>query len=128
MNPLLFNTFFRSHDGLAEVTATIGGYVNIRILGSERTRDFLRVGESFVVELEGVKAADGSYANALTLTATILDSDGTELISPQSMVYVTGSHGTYRYTMPNSLAIVADGRYRVVVDGDAYRVRPMMAS
>lgn len=128
MTPLLvYHTlFFRAGSGDAVAALPfIGGVVQLRILGN---RDYLPVGEAFVVELEGLKDSDGAYANAAELTATVLDANDAELITPVDMDYVAGSHGTYQATMPGSLVLTAGEEYRVVVAGDGVnRVVPKTA-
>jgi hypothetical protein len=131
----LWNTFFRQGSGAAiAAPATIGGVVQIRFLG--KPREFLPIGEAFVIEIEGLQDEDGEYENALSnLFCTVEDSSETELVSPVAMSYVTGSNGTYRGTIPSSLSLTSGVAYYPVLatltasvrDGQVFRRFTMYA-
>lgn len=45
----------------------------------------------------------GSYLNAATVTARVLDAGGTQVIAPQALSYVGGSNGKYQASLDKAL-------------------------
>lgn len=113
MNPAIINTFFRQGSGAAiAVTPNLGGVVSLFLQGY---RDFIPIDQAFYVVLEGLQDGDGDYVNDAVLTATVHNASGTELVSPQDMDYVTGSHGTYKAAIPATLVLTAGEPYDIIV-------------
>lgn len=94
-------------------TITWGGIVKLRVIGN---RDFLPIGENFIVELEGLRTLAGGFDNTqTTITCAIKNSLGVNVASPQAMPYVAGSNGTYRTTWTSTLPLIDDSLYTIVV-------------
>jgi hypothetical protein len=122
MNLLYLNTFFRQGSGAAiAVVPNLRGVMGLFLQGY---RDFIPIDQAFYVVLEGLQDGDGDYVNNATLTATVHDANGVELVTPQSMTYETGSHGTYKAALPATLTLTDGSPYDVIVssgDGVVYR-------
>lgn len=87
--------------------------------------NILFTGNDTVLEVKGLKnEVTGDFLNAASVTATMVDAEGDQVagdVWPKSLVYVTGSDGTYRATLPYTMNLVAGGRYvaQISVNGGA---------
>lgn len=85
--------------------------------------ELLYTGNDTVVEARGVmNEVTGEYLNSATVTCTLLTSAGVEVTGqswPLAMAYVSSSDGVYRATVPKTVAITANGRYKMQIDVNA---------
>lgn len=68
------------------------------------------------------KDSDQSYLNSATVTLTILNPDGTALSGvswPVTMAYISSSNGSYSYTLPYTVPLTKNVKYKAVVVSDA---------
>jgi len=76
-----------------------------------------------VIELDGLQnTVTEAYINDATVTVTITDKDGTEVVGetwPLAMPYVRGSDGTYRANLADTLTLTNGARYAATVTADA---------
>jgi hypothetical protein len=76
-----------------------------------------------LIELRNLQAVtDGAYENAATVEMVALkDSAGADVgaIWPLAMVYVTGSNGKYRATIPDTLALTVGSSYTATLTANA---------
>jgi hypothetical protein len=76
-----------------------------------------------VIELDELKnVVDGIYQNSATVIVTLTDADGAEVAGetwPLAMSYVSGSNGTYRANLADTLTLTNGGRYDATVTADA---------
>lgn len=87
------------------------------------TIQILYLGNNSIVDVTGLRNENtGAYVTSATVSVTLLDKSG-ELVSggtwPLAMAYVPDSTGTYRATLPSSLALVEGGRYTARIVADA---------
>ena len=82
-------------------------------------------GNDTVLEVANlVNGMTGDSLNSADVSATLVDAAGEEVAGvtwPLSLLYVTGSKGVYRVTLPYTLSLEADARYeaRVIANGGA---------
>lgn len=83
----------------------------------------LYLGGDTILEVAALKnELTGADLNAAAVAVTLVDPAGVEVGGdtwPRSLAYVTGSRGTYRATLPYTLALAANARYTAVVTVDA---------
>lgn len=85
----------------------------------------LFVGNDTVLEVKGLKnEVTGAFLNAATVTATLVDAQGSEVGGqswPVTLAYVTDSDGIYRGTLSYAMSLTATSRYtaQVTADGGA---------
>lgn len=83
----------------------------------------LYVGNDNVLEVAGMRnELTGADMNTAIVTAQLKDSAGTDVAGetwPKTMVYVAGSKGTYRVTLPYTLAVAPGARYVATIVADA---------
>lgn len=76
-----------------------------------------------VIELTGLQnAVDDAYQNSATVTVTIKDANGTNVVGetwPLVMAYVSASDGDYRANLRDTLTLVDGARYYATVTADA---------
>ena len=83
----------------------------------------LYVGNDMVLEVEGLTdEASGEVVNDADVTATLYTLAGAEVTGqawPIALPYMTNTSGIYRATMADTLALVANQRYRarIITDG-----------
>ena len=77
--------------------------------------NILYTGNDTVLEVSGLKnEVSGAFLNSAAVTATLVDADGDQVAGetwPKTLVYVESSDGTYRATLPYTMALAAGGRY-----------------
>jgi hypothetical protein len=83
----------------------------------------LYIGNDNVLELTGLKGfvAD-AYINDATVTATLYDESGTEVVGqtwPMTLVHASGTDGIYRGTIEYDVAVTTAQVYTAEVDVDA---------
>lgn len=79
---------------------------------------YIYLGNDTVIEVTGLQnAVDSSYLNAATVTVTINDSAGTEVVSSQALSYVAASNGNYRATLDKALiaSLTIGSRYFAII-------------
>ena len=65
---------------------------------------YIYFGNDTLIEVTGLQnAVDDSYLNAATVSAVVKDLSGTEVVSSQSLSYVSASSGNYRATVDQAL-------------------------
>lgn len=78
--------------------------------------DILYVNNDHVIEIQGLRDADGTLIAGATASATLYEADGqTEVAGvtwPLPMTY-TGAKGVYRAELPAAVAVVDGRRYRL---------------
>lgn len=75
----------------------------------------LYLGNTMVLEMRGLKnSTTGHFENGASVSVT-LKNGGSPIASPLSMAYVPGSRGTYRATLPSSVAATEGGSYTAEV-------------
>lgn len=76
-----------------------------------------------ILQLEGLQNyATGDYLTSATVTVTLVDSDGVDVVGetwPLTMIYVSGTDATYRCTLSDSLSLTKWSRYRAQITADA---------
>lgn len=80
----------------------------------------LYVGNTSVIELDGLADLDGDYQNDATVTLESLTNKVTGaavsgVTTPLTLSYVAGSDGQYQGTIPHDAAVVAGNVYLAVV-------------
>lgn len=83
----------------------------------------LYVGNDTVLQMENLQDdIGGTFVGRADVQATLVDDQGNEVagaIWPLSLVYLEGSKGMYRLTLPYTLALTPNRRYVVQVVADA---------
>lgn len=83
----------------------------------------LYINNDSVLQVEALRdEIAGTFLNGATVNVTLRDAFGASVTGgtwPIQMAYVTGSDGTYRATLPYTLALAVNGRYTAVVTVDA---------
>ena len=72
-------------------------------------------GSDMLLDLEGLlDEASGAYLNAATVSVTLKNAAGTNLVGetwPKTMAYVAGTNGVYRAALSTSLVVAVGARY-----------------
>lgn len=75
-----------------------------------------------LLTVDGVRdVSDGSFINTATVTATLKDADGVDVVGqvfPTTLTYVAASDGKYQGTLEDTLALTANDKYTLCVDID----------
>lgn len=78
--------------------------------------DILYVNNDHVIEIQGLRDADGTLIAGASASATLYEADGqtevTGVTWPLALVY-TGSRGVYRAELPAAVGVVDGRRYRL---------------
>lgn len=81
--------------------------------------DLLYVGNDNIVEIQGLRDADGKLITGAAAVVTLYEDDGVTEVSgaawPLAMAY-TGTRGVYRAELPATLALVSKKRYRMKLE------------
>lgn len=73
-------------------------------------------GNTNYLQLTGLyDAVSAAYVNNATVTVTISDASGVEVMASTSMAYVSSSSGNYRATVPYDTGLLADRPYTATV-------------
>lgn len=79
-----------------------------------------------ILEVANVKnAVTGAYINNANVQVTVYQTDGTTELTgvtwPLTVIYVSGSNGTYRITLPDTMdtAGLTGGVAKIIIDGGA---------
>jgi hypothetical protein len=76
-----------------------------------------------VLELTGLQnSVSDAYQNSATVTVTVTDSAGTDVVGetwPVTLVYVSGSNGDYRANLTDSLVLTDGSKYAATITADA---------
>ncbi len=76
-----------------------------------------------LLELDALKdALTGSFLNAATVTVTVVDKDGTNVVGqtwPTSMGYVAASDGKYRAVLEDVMTLTVGEMYFAQITADA---------
>ena len=87
--------------------------------------ELIYISNDNILELNGLKdEVAGTFINSATVTVTLVDSDGTEVVGdtwPKTMSYATSSDGIYRATLLDTLTLTEGACYtaKVIADGGA---------
>lgn len=85
--------------------------------------DVLYIGNDAILELRGLENdLTGQFLNAATVTATLTDATGTQIAGaawPMTLAYVAASDGTYRATLPYTLALTPNEKVTAAISVDA---------
>lgn len=75
-----------------------------------------------IIQLTGLADSAGDYQNSATVTVTLTDRAGTEVVGetwPLTMVYVTSSDGNYKATLKDTLTLTRNVKYVAKVSANA---------